>query len=70
LAHHKDRFKQDWLKPKTSLPGLYLTGQDVVSCGVVGALMAGMITAMSLVGFRGAGQLMKKIKSGQVLPSQ
>jgi all-trans-retinol 13,14-reductase len=70
LAHHKDRFKQDWLKPKTSLPGLYLTGQDVVSCGVVGALMAGMITAMSLVGFRVAGQLMKKIKSGQVLPSQ
>jgi phytoene dehydrogenase-like protein len=70
LAHHKDRFQQDWLKPKTSLSGLYLTGQDVVTCGVVGALMAGMVTAMSLLGIRGAGQLMKKIKSGQVLPSQ
>jgi all-trans-retinol 13,14-reductase len=67
LAHTKDRFKQDWLKPKTSLSGLYLTGQDVVSCGVVGALMAGMLTAMSVVGLRGAGQLMKKIKSGEVI---
>ena len=64
LAHNKQRFKQDWLKPKTSLSGLYLTGQDVVSCGVVGALMAGMVTAMSVVGLRGAGTLMKMIKAG------
>jgi len=67
LAHNKERFQQDWLKPKTALPGLYLTGQDVISCGVVGALMAGMVTAMSVVGIRGAGSLMKKIKAGQVL---
>jgi len=46
------------------LPGLYLTGQDILSCGVVGALNAGMVTAMSIVGFRGAGALMKKIKTG------
>ena len=67
LAHNKERFQQDWLKPKTAVPGLYLTGQDVISCGVVGALMAGMVTAMSVVGIRGAGSLMKKIKAGQVL---
>jgi all-trans-retinol 13,14-reductase len=67
LAHTKDRFEQDWLKPATKLPGLYLTGQDVVSCGVVGALMSGMITAMSVVGLRGAGELLKKIKSGVVI---
>jgi all-trans-retinol 13,14-reductase len=64
LAHHKARFQQDWLRPKTSLPGLYLTGQDIISCGVVGALMAGMVTAMSVVGVRDAGALMKKIKAG------
>jgi hypothetical protein len=29
--------------------------------------MAGMLTAMSVVGLRGAGQLMKKIKSGEVI---
>ena len=64
LAHTKNRFQQDWLKPRTALPGLYLTGQDILSCGVVGALNAGMVTAMSIVGFRGAGALMKKIKTG------
>jgi all-trans-retinol 13,14-reductase len=49
------------------LQGLYLTGQDLISCGVVGALMAGMVTAMSVVGLRAAGILMKKIKSGDLL---
>jgi phytoene dehydrogenase-like protein len=67
LAHTKVRFEQDWLKPKTKLQGLYLTGQDLISCGVVGALMAGMVTAMSVVGLRAAAILMKKIKSGDLL---
>lgn len=67
LAHTKDRFSQQWLTPKTKLPGLYLTGQDIVSCGVVGALMAGMVTAMKVLGLMGARTLMKKIKSGKVL---
>jgi hypothetical protein len=31
--------------------------------------MAGMVTAMSVVGLRGAGTLMKKIKSGDLLNS-
>ena len=69
LAHTKARFEQGWLTPKTRVKGLYLTGQDLISCGVVGALMAGMVTAMSVVGLRGAGTLMKKIKSGDRLNS-
>lgn len=67
LAHTKARFEQDWLTPKTKVQGLYLTGQDLISCGVVGALMAGMVTAMSVVGLRGTGTLIKKIKSGDLL---
>ena len=67
LAHTKARFEQDWLTPKTRVQGLYLTGQDLISCGVVGALMAGMVTAMTVVGLRGGGTLMKKIKSGDLL---
>lgn len=67
LAHTKARFEQDWLTPKTRVQGLYLTGQDLISCGVVGALMAGMVTAMSVVGLRGTGTLIKKIKSGDLL---
>ena len=69
LAHTKARFEQGWLTPKTRVKGLYLTGQDLISCGVVGALMAGMVTAMSVVGLRGAGTIMKKIKSGDRLNS-
>ena len=30
--------------------GLWLTGQDVTSCGVVGAMMAGVLTASAIRG--------------------
>ncbi len=64
LAHTKHRFEQEWLTPQTKISGLYLTGQDIVSCGVVGALMAGMVTAMKVVGLRGSGKIMQMIKAG------
>ncbi|WP_240554889.1 phytoene desaturase family protein [Oceanicoccus sagamiensis] len=63
LAHTRHRFEQEWLTPQTKIPGLYLTGQDIVSCGVVGALMAGMVTAMKILGLRGSGKLLKMIKA-------
>jgi phytoene dehydrogenase-like protein len=53
LDHDPQRFEQDWLKPKTDIPGLYLTGQDVLSCGVVGAMIAGLLTAVQLSGLKG-----------------
>ena len=48
INHDPQRFKQSWLKPKTTIKGLYLTGQDVVTCGVVGAMMAGLITSVKI----------------------
>ena len=48
IGHDPQRFKQSWLKPKTTIKGLYLTGQDVVTCGVVGAMMAGLITSVKI----------------------
>jgi len=53
IDHTPGRFEQDWLKPKTEIPGLWLTGQDVVSCGVVGAMVGGLLTAIALGGFKG-----------------
>jgi all-trans-retinol 13,14-reductase len=50
IEHDPSRFEQTWLKPKTNIKGLYLTGQDVLSCGVVGALMAGLGTAVAVLG--------------------
>jgi len=50
LQHNPQRFKQSWLKPKTRVKGLYLTGQDTLTCGVVGAAMSGVLTSISVVG--------------------
>ena len=61
LAHTAERMQQEWLRPKTKIPGLWLTGQDTLTCGVTGAMMAGMLTTMSMVGPRRMAPLMKRI---------
>jgi all-trans-retinol 13,14-reductase len=63
LAQTRQRMAQDWLRPKTNVPGLWLTGQDILTCGVTGAMMAGLITTMSMVGTRKIGPLLKRIYS-------
>jgi all-trans-retinol 13,14-reductase len=52
LSHDPKRFEQKWLRPKTTRPGLYLTGQDILTCGVGGAMMAGVMTTVSILGWR------------------
>ena len=44
LNHTPSRFRQKWLKPKTPIKGLYLTGQDILTAGLAGALSAGALT--------------------------
>jgi len=63
LEHTSERLQQDWLGPRTRIPGLWLTGQDTLTCGVTGAMMAGMLTAMAIVGMRKIGPLMQRIYS-------
>jgi len=53
IDHTPQRFEQDWLRPKTEIPGLWLTGQDVLTCGVVGAMVGGLLTAIQLGGWKG-----------------
>lgn len=43
------RFRQDWLRARTPIKGLWLTGQDVATDGVIGALMGGVICASSIL---------------------
>ena len=57
LDHTPNRFSQKFLRPKTPIKGLYLTGQDIVSAGVGGALFSGLITATAITGIN----FMKKI---------
>ncbi|PTQ91185.1 phytoene desaturase family protein [Agitococcus lubricus] len=63
LDHDPQRFEQNWLKPKTDIDGLYLTGQDVMTCGVVGAMIGGLMTAVTIGGLK-ALPLAKKIFVG------
>ena len=61
LDHDVQRFNQDWLHPVTPVKGLYLTGQDVVSAGVGGALIGGYLTTSVMLG-RDAMKLMRLLK--------
>ena len=49
IDHTPQRFRQGFLKPSTPIPGLYLTGQDIVTCGVAGAMFGGILTATTLM---------------------
>lgn len=52
LDNNPSRYQHDdWLLPKTHIPGLFITGQDITTVGVTGALMAGVLTAHSVLGY-------------------
>ncbi|MCC6373733.1 MAG: FAD-dependent oxidoreductase, partial [Moraxellaceae bacterium] len=52
LDHDPKRFEQTWLRTKTDIDGLYLTGQDIMTCGVVGAMIGGLMTAINIGGVK------------------
>jgi all-trans-retinol 13,14-reductase len=45
IEHSPSRFQQKWLQPRTPIRNLFLTGQDITTVGVTGALLAGLLTA-------------------------
>ena len=48
IDHTPNRFHQKWLKPKSEIKNLYLTGQDVLTVGVTSALFSGLVTASAI----------------------
>ena len=59
LDHTPKRFRQRFLKPRTPIKNLYLTGQDIVTAGVAAALFSGVITSVSITGKNVMKQIMK-----------
>jgi all-trans-retinol 13,14-reductase len=57
LDHSPDRFRQKFLRPRTPIKNFYLTGQDIVTAGVGGALFSGVITVSAMTGRN----IMKKV---------
>jgi all-trans-retinol 13,14-reductase len=48
LSTSPDRFMSDALRPRTPIGGLFLAGQDACCPGVTGALMGGLMAAISV----------------------
>jgi len=49
VSHTPARFRQHWLRPRTPLKHFFLTGQDIATDGVAGALMSGVLTASTIL---------------------
>lgn len=50
LDHSPSRFRQKFLVPRTPIKNFYLTGQDIVTAGIGGALFSGLLTASAMTG--------------------
>ena len=49
LEHTPERFRLKWLRAKTPVKNLYMTGQDVITVGVGGALFSGIIAGAAMM---------------------
>ncbi len=65
LDHFVERFRQSCLHPQTPIKNLYLTGSDVMTAGVGGALMGGVMSTISLLGLKKGKQVMGLFKNYQ-----
>ena len=50
IDHTPERFRQTFLRPHTPIKGFYLTGQDILTVGIGGALASGLLTASAITG--------------------
>ncbi len=60
LEHTPARFRERALRPKTGLKGLFLTGQDVCTAGVAGALFGAVLSASAILGRNLLGEIARR----------
>ncbi|GAA6151883.1 phytoene desaturase family protein [Pseudoteredinibacter isoporae] len=63
VDHWVDRFEQSCMHPQTDIQNLYMTGADVMTAGVGGGLMGGVMCTMRILGLRKSGDVMKLFKN-------
>ncbi|MEK8018585.1 MAG: NAD(P)/FAD-dependent oxidoreductase [Candidatus Parabeggiatoa sp.] len=56
------KYDKKWLSAKTPIKNLYLTGSDVWSLGIAGAMMGGVVTASLLAGKLGFFKIVRGVK--------
>lgn len=62
LDHPPARFAKDYLKPQTPIKNLFFTGQDIVTVGIGGALMSGVLTASAITKSNLINEIVKQAK--------
>jgi all-trans-retinol 13,14-reductase len=50
IDHNPERFSEKWMKPKSPIDNLFITGQDILFAGVASALTSGAMTATEMLG--------------------
>ncbi len=60
IDHTPERFRQGFLRPGTPIRNFFLTGQDIVTAGVAGAMFSGLLTASAITKKNIIKKLMKK----------
>jgi all-trans-retinol 13,14-reductase len=64
IEHTPARFRERALRPKTGLKGFYLTGQDVCTAGVAGALFGAVLSASAILGRNLLGEISRNRRGG------
>ncbi|MBK5212999.1 MAG: NAD(P)/FAD-dependent oxidoreductase [Flavobacteriaceae bacterium] len=64
LAHSPKRFTLSFLRPKTKIRGLFLTGQDITLVGVAGAMLSGLLCATAILKI-GSWKIFKEIRASK-----
>ena len=49
LEHSAARFNKLWLRPRTPIKNLFLTGQDILTVGICSTLFSGVITSIAIL---------------------
>ncbi len=63
LDHSPARFRMKELRPRTAIKNLYLTGQDIATCGIGGALISGLLTSAHILnGFFLTEKIVKRVE--------